>query len=71
MLVPMTLARIVIVDSEDEKMSMIVLSEVDGERVVYQNDDNGPITIQGTFRAPSAVEFDRAGRVITTTFKID
>jgi bifunctional DNase/RNase len=28
----MTLARIVIVDSEDEKMSMIVLREVDGER---------------------------------------
>ncbi len=32
MLVRMTLARIVIVDSEEEKMSMIVLSEVDGER---------------------------------------
>ena len=32
MLVRMTLARIVIVDSEDEKMSMIVLREVDGER---------------------------------------
>ena len=32
MLVPMTLARIVIVDSDDEKMSMIVLREVDGER---------------------------------------
>ncbi len=32
MLVKMTLARIVIVDSEDEKMSMIVLREVDGER---------------------------------------
>jgi hypothetical protein len=28
----MTLARIVIVDSEDEKMSMIVLREADGER---------------------------------------
>lgn len=28
----MNLARIVIVDSEDEKMSMIVLREVDGER---------------------------------------
>ncbi len=32
MLVRMNLARIVIVDSEDEKMSMIVLREVDGER---------------------------------------
>ena len=32
MLVRMTLARIVIVDSEEEKMSMIVLSEIDGER---------------------------------------
>lgn len=32
MLVKMNLARIVIVDSEDEKMSMIVLREVDGER---------------------------------------
>lgn len=32
MLVRMTLARIVIVDSEDEKMSMIVLRELDGER---------------------------------------
>lgn len=32
MLVQMTLARIVIVDGEDEKMSMIVLREVDGER---------------------------------------
>lgn len=32
MLVRMTLARIVIVDSEDEKMSMVVLREVDGER---------------------------------------
>lgn len=32
MLVKMTLARIVIVDSNDEKMSMIVLREVDGER---------------------------------------
>jgi bifunctional DNase/RNase len=32
MLVPMTLARIVIVDSEEEKMSMIVLREVNGER---------------------------------------
>ncbi len=32
MLVKMTLARIVIVDSDDEKMSMIVLREVDGER---------------------------------------
>lgn len=32
MLVKMSLARIVIVDSEDEKMSMIVLREVDGER---------------------------------------
>lgn len=32
MLVPMTLARIVIVDSDEEKMSMIVLREVDGER---------------------------------------
>lgn len=32
MLVRMTLARIVIVDSEDEKMSMIVLREADGER---------------------------------------
>jgi len=28
----MTLARIVIVDSDEEKMSMIVLSEVDGKR---------------------------------------
>lgn len=32
MLVEMTLARIVIVDSEDEKMSMIVLRETDGDR---------------------------------------
>ena len=32
MLVRMTLARIVIVDSEDEKMSMIVLREAEGER---------------------------------------
>ncbi|MDO8629035.1 MAG: bifunctional nuclease family protein [Phycisphaerales bacterium] len=32
MLVKMTLARIVIVDSEDEKMSMIVLREVEGDR---------------------------------------
>ena len=32
MLVKMTLARIVIVDSEAEKMSMIVLREVDGDR---------------------------------------
>jgi len=32
MLVKMNLARIVIVDSEDEKMSMIVLRELDGER---------------------------------------
>ena len=32
MLIRMNLARIVIVDSEDEKMSMIVLREIDGER---------------------------------------
>ncbi len=32
MLVKMNLARIVIVDSEDEKMSMIVLRELEGER---------------------------------------
>ena len=32
MLVKMSLARIVIVDSEDEKMSMIVLREVEGDR---------------------------------------
>lgn len=32
MLVRMSLARIVIVDSEDEKMSMIVLREADGDR---------------------------------------
>jgi len=32
MLVRMTLARIVIVDSEDEKMSMVVLREQDGDR---------------------------------------
>ncbi len=32
MLVPVALARIVIVDSEEEKMSMIVLRELDGER---------------------------------------
>ena len=32
MLVKMNLARIVIVDSEDEKMSMIVLREQEGER---------------------------------------
>jgi len=32
MLVRMNLARIVIVDSDDEKMSMIVLSEVEGDR---------------------------------------
>lgn len=32
MLVRMNMARIVIVDSDDEKMSMIVLREADGER---------------------------------------
>lgn len=32
MLVKMALARIVIVDSDDEKMSMIVLSETEGSR---------------------------------------
>lgn len=32
MLVRMNLARIVIVDSDEEKMSMIVLSEVEGDR---------------------------------------
>ena len=32
MLVPMALARIVIVDSEEEKMSMIVLREMNGDR---------------------------------------
>ncbi|MCH8966791.1 MAG: bifunctional nuclease family protein, partial [Planctomycetes bacterium] len=32
MLVPMMLARIVIVDSEEEKMSMIVLREINGDR---------------------------------------
>lgn len=32
MLVRMTLARIVIVDSDDEKISMIVLREMEGER---------------------------------------
>lgn len=32
MLVPVALARIVIVDSEEEKMSMIVLSEINGDR---------------------------------------
>ena len=32
MLVKMNLARIVIVDSEEEKMSMIVLREIEGER---------------------------------------
>jgi bifunctional DNase/RNase len=32
MLIKMNLARIVIVDSEDEKMSMIVLREIEGER---------------------------------------
>jgi len=32
MLVRMSLARIVIVDSEEDKMSMIVLREVDGDR---------------------------------------
>ncbi len=32
MLIRMALARIVIVDSEDEKMSMIVLREVEGDR---------------------------------------
>ncbi len=32
MLVKMTLVRIVIVDSEEEKMSMIVLREADGKR---------------------------------------
>lgn len=32
MLVKMALARIVIVDSDEEKMSMIVLREVDGDR---------------------------------------
>ena len=32
MLVPMALTRIVIVDSDEEKMSMIVLREVNGDR---------------------------------------
>ncbi len=32
MLVRMDLARIVIIDSDDEKMSMIILREVDGDR---------------------------------------
>jgi len=32
MLVRMSVARIVIVDSDDEKLSMIVLSEMDGDR---------------------------------------
>ncbi len=32
MLVKMNLARIVIVDSEDERMSMIVLREIEGDR---------------------------------------
>ncbi len=32
MLVQMDLARIVIIDSDDEKMSMIILREVDGDR---------------------------------------
>ncbi len=32
MLVQMSLARIVIVDTDEEKMSMIVLRESDGER---------------------------------------
>lgn len=32
MLVPMALARIVIVDSDEEKMSMIALREIDGDR---------------------------------------
>jgi hypothetical protein len=32
MLVKMALARIVIVDSDDEKMSMIVLREIEGDR---------------------------------------
>ncbi len=32
MLVRMNLARIVIVDADDEKMAMVVLREVDGER---------------------------------------
>ena len=32
MLVRMSLARVVIVDSDDEKISMIVLREIDGER---------------------------------------
>ena len=32
MLVQMALARIVIVDTDEEKMSMVVLREVDGER---------------------------------------
>ncbi len=32
MLIPMKLARIVIVDSEEDKMSMIVLREEDGDR---------------------------------------
>ena len=32
MLVKMTVARIVIVDSDEEQMSMIVLREIDGER---------------------------------------
>ena len=40
MLIRMTLARIVIVDSEDEKMSMIVLSEVDGD----QRKRSGPLS---------------------------
>ena len=36
MLVKMNLARIVIVDSEDEKMSMIVLRELEGERAPFR-----------------------------------
>ena len=32
MLIPMALARIVIVDSDEDKMSMIVLREINGER---------------------------------------
>lgn len=41
-----------------------------GDRVVDRTQDAGAIQIQGTFSAPSAVEFDRAGRVITRTFRV-
>lgn len=41
-----------------------------GEQVVDRGEERGPVSFQGTFSAPAALEFDRAGRVITRTFQI-